>query len=94
MSADDILLDTEDRMEKAVSHLKSSLAGIRTGRANPGLVDTLRPLLVLGQIAIESLRRELISTVYGGPCAVCIPWYVERLQIPSCAGSLFYNYEC
>ena len=42
MSADDILLDTEDRMEKAVSHLKNSLAGIRTGRANPGLVDTLR----------------------------------------------------
>lgn len=42
MSADDILLDTEDRMEKAVSHLKTSLAGIRTGQANPGLVDTLR----------------------------------------------------
>ena len=42
MSGDDILLDTEDRMEKAVSHLKTSLAGIRTGRANPGLVDTLR----------------------------------------------------
>lgn len=42
MSADDILLDTEERMEKAVAHLKSSLAGIRTGRANPGLVDTLR----------------------------------------------------
>ena len=42
MSGDNILLDTEDRMEKAVSHLKSSLAGIRTGQANPGLVDTLR----------------------------------------------------
>ena len=42
MSGDDILLDTEERMEKAVSHLKTSLAGIRTGRANPGLVDTLR----------------------------------------------------
>ena len=42
MSGDDILLDTEERMEKAVAHLKSSLAGIRTGRANPGLVDSLR----------------------------------------------------
>jgi ribosome recycling factor len=29
-------------MEKAVSKLKSDLAGIRTGRANPGLVDSLR----------------------------------------------------
>jgi ribosome recycling factor len=29
-------------MEKAVDVLKHSLAGIRTGRANPGLVDSLR----------------------------------------------------
>ena len=42
MSADDILLDAEDRMEKAIAHLKTNLAGIRTGRANPGLVDSLR----------------------------------------------------
>jgi ribosome recycling factor len=42
MSADDILMDAEERMEKSVDHLKSSLAGIRTGRANPGLVDSLR----------------------------------------------------
>ncbi len=42
MSADDILLDTEERMEKAIGVLKHSLAGIRTGRANPGLVDSLK----------------------------------------------------
>ncbi|MCA9142870.1 MAG: ribosome recycling factor [Planctomycetaceae bacterium] len=42
MSAEEILFDAEDRMDKAITHLKSSLAGIRTGRANPGLVDTLR----------------------------------------------------
>lgn len=42
MSADDILLDVEMRMEKAIEVLKSNLAGIRTGRANPGLVDSLR----------------------------------------------------
>ena len=40
--ADDILLDTEERMEKALGVLKNALAGIRTGRANPGLVDSLR----------------------------------------------------
>ena len=39
MSAEEILLDAEDRMDKAIVHLKASLAGIRTGRANPGLVD-------------------------------------------------------
>ncbi len=42
MSAEEILLDTEDRMEKALAKLKGDLAGIRTGRANPGLVDSLR----------------------------------------------------
>jgi len=42
MSADDILLDTEERMEKAITHLKERLGGIRTGRANPGLVDSLK----------------------------------------------------
>ena len=42
MPADDILLDTEERMEKAISVLKNALSGIRTGRANPGLVDSLR----------------------------------------------------
>ena len=42
MDADEILFDCEERMEKAVQVLKSALSGIRTGRANPGLVDHLR----------------------------------------------------
>lgn len=42
MPADDILLDCEERMDKAIQNLKNQLVGIRTGRANPGLVDSLR----------------------------------------------------
>jgi ribosome recycling factor len=42
MPSDDILLDCEERMEKAIANLKNQLVGIRTGRANPGLVDSLR----------------------------------------------------
>jgi len=42
MTSDDILLDVEERMEKAIRKLKGDLSGIRTGRANPGLVDSLR----------------------------------------------------
>ena len=42
MTTDEILLDVEERMEKAIRKLKADLAGIRTGRANPGLVDSLR----------------------------------------------------
>ena len=42
MTPDEILLDAEERMEKAVEVLRTNLAGIRTGRANPGLVDSIR----------------------------------------------------
>ena len=42
MPADEILMDCEERMEKAIEVLKKNLGGIRTGRANPGLVDSLR----------------------------------------------------
>jgi ribosome recycling factor len=42
MSTDEILFDVDERMEKAAHIFRTSLAGIRTGRANPGLVDSLR----------------------------------------------------
>jgi ribosome recycling factor len=42
MTTDEILLDVEERMEKAIRKLKGDLSGIRTGRASPGMVDTLR----------------------------------------------------
>lgn len=42
MTTDEILMDVEERMEKAVSNLKEELRGIRTGRASPALVDSLR----------------------------------------------------
>lgn len=42
MTNDEILMDVEERMEKAVNNLKEELRGIRTGRASPALVDSLR----------------------------------------------------
>lgn len=42
MEPEEILLDAEERMEKAVSVFKDQLTGLRTGRATPGLVDTIR----------------------------------------------------
>jgi len=55
MSGDEILLDTEERMEKAIGVLKSSLAGIRTGRANPGLVDSVRVEVYGSSVPIKQL---------------------------------------
>jgi ribosome recycling factor len=42
MEQDEIMMDAEERMEKAVNVLANALKGIRTGRANPGLVDSVR----------------------------------------------------
>lgn len=42
MNIDEVTMDAEERMEKAVAKLRSDLTGIRTGRATPGLVDSLR----------------------------------------------------
>jgi len=42
MSMDDILLDCEERMEKAVEYFERELRGIRTGRASTGLVEHIK----------------------------------------------------
>jgi ribosome recycling factor len=42
MSIEEIALEAEDRMEKSVALLLDQLRGVRTGRANTGLVDSIR----------------------------------------------------
>ena len=42
MPADDILMDCEEHMEKAVEHLRHELRGVRTGRASPALVENIK----------------------------------------------------
>jgi ribosome recycling factor len=42
MPSDDILLECEEHMDKAVDHLRHELRGIRTGRATPALVENIK----------------------------------------------------
>jgi ribosome recycling factor len=66
---DDILLESEDKMDKAVAHLIHDFNGIRTGRATPGLVDGIRvdyygaptPLKQLATISIPEPRLIVIK---------------------------------
>ena len=68
---DEILLEAEVKMEKSVEHLGHDLTTIRTGRANPALVDrimvpyygTPTPLNQLGQITAPE-PRLLVVQVY------------------------------
>ena len=68
MDQDEILLDAEERMEKAVEHYTSSLTGIRTGRASAGLVDSIRvdyygsptPLKQIANVSVPEPQQILI----------------------------------
>jgi ribosome recycling factor len=55
MSVDDVMLDAEERMEKAIGVLKTALSGIRTGRATPGLVDSVRVEVYGSQTPLKQL---------------------------------------
>ncbi len=59
-SADDVLLETDDKMEKAVAHLQQGLAGLRTGKASPSLVDHINVECYGAQTRLNQMA--LIST--------------------------------
>lgn len=67
----DVKNSAQERMQKAVESLKSRLAKIRTGRAQPGLLDgimvmyygTLTPLRQVAQVNVED-ARTLKLTVF------------------------------
>jgi ribosome recycling factor len=42
MPIDDILLDAEEQFEKAIEHLKHELRTVRTGRASPAMVESIK----------------------------------------------------
>lgn len=68
MTGDEILFDAEERMEKAVQVFRDELRGLRTGRATPALVDSIRveyygsptPLKQLAQISTPDPQQILI----------------------------------
>jgi ribosome recycling factor len=66
--------DADRRMRSAIQSLKDDLAGIRTGRANPGLVEKLSveyygspvPLIQLATISVPEPRQLLIKPFDSG----------------------------
>jgi len=65
---DDILLDAEERMEKAVNALRGDLLGIRTGRASPALVEKLSvecygSVMPLNQTATIAVPEPRLLTI-------------------------------
>ncbi len=65
----DLLKDAEHRMQGAIKNLSDDLAAIRTGRANPALVERLSinyyetptPLMQLASISVPEPRSLMIK---------------------------------
>jgi ribosome recycling factor len=66
---DEVIADTRDKMRKAVAHLQDEFAGVRAGRASPGLVDKLKvdyygsevPLQQLAGFSVPEPRVLVVS---------------------------------
>ena len=69
MPYDDIFLESEDKMDKALGVLTDELKGVRTGRATPGLVEPLRveyygsptPIKQLATISVPDARMIILK---------------------------------
>ena len=69
MPVDDVLMDCEMHMEKALDHLQHELRAIRTGRASPALVENIHadyygtptPLKSIASISVPEATQLLIK---------------------------------
>ena len=70
-----IIEDLKEKTSKTIKHLRDQLASIRTGRASPALVDTLRveyygsptPLNQVAHISVPEARQLLIKPFDASP---------------------------
>ena len=74
MTPDSILVDAQDRMEKAIEHLKNEFRGVRTGRASTALVEYIKAdyygspteLKALASISVPEPTQLLIKPFDAG----------------------------
>lgn len=73
-----LLNDLKQKTDKTVKHLKDQLGSIRTGRASPTLVDTIRvdyygtstPLAQIAHVSVPEPRQLMIKPFDGTPQVV------------------------
>src|SRR5437588_3881053 len=74
MTTDEVLFDAEERMEKAANVYRDELRGLRTGRATPALLDSVRveyygsptPIKQLAQISTPDPTQLVIRPFDAG----------------------------
>lgn len=77
MSTQQVLKDSEDRMEKAVDVFRNDLKGLRTGRASPQMLDALR----VDNYGTMSPIRDVASVTCPDAATIVIkPYAAESLK--------------
>jgi ribosome recycling factor len=77
MPADEILMECEEHMEKTVKKLQDDFAAVRTGKASPQLVDSMR----VDCYGTSMTLRELAAITCPEPRLIMIqPWDVSNVD--------------
>lgn len=69
MSADEVMMNAEEAMEKALTHMSREFRVIRTGRATPALIESIpvqaygtpMPMKQCGTISVPEARQLLVK---------------------------------
>lgn len=69
MSAEEIMLNSEEMMEKSVTHLSKEFRTVRTGRATPAIIENISvpaygsqmPMKQCGTISVPEARQLLVK---------------------------------
>lgn len=91
---EDVLLEIEDKMDKAVAALRSDLLVIRTGRASPALVEKLMvecygSLMPLNQMATIAVPEPRLLTIR--PWDISLIGNIEKAILKSDLGLTPHN---
>jgi ribosome recycling factor len=73
----EVIKDSEERMRKAIEHMNGDLSSMRTGRANPGMLDRIMVNYYGQPTAINQLANITISE---GRIIVIQPW--DKASLP------------
>ncbi len=77
MSLDEIMMDTEEKMEKTVTATKTEFASIRTGKASPDLVSHLR----IDAYGVTMTMKEVAAITTPDPRMILIqPWDTANVE--------------
>jgi ribosome recycling factor len=91
MIFESIVKDSQERMDKAVSVLAVNLSGIRTGRANPGLVESVR----VEAYGSQTPLKQLASISTPEPQQIMVrpydPTIIKEIEKAIAAGELGLN---